>query len=338
MREIFIPILLVIFSLTLSACGTTEKKEVVVKEKNQESKIIPKYNISGDYYRTIIPLNKQVLGGEVNQKTNSKIDVTRFEEGLFNIALKKYDKASHFLQRSEYIPQKEIQELLKKQEVPYVSNVIEHDYFTKKDSNGLQLEGVIIGLAMTSDHSNEEAVVTATEFSNNLLQLIYNNKKFKNVPITFALFKQEALTSTKSGTFISRTTVPKDQKNLGEWTTINEKSFMYPSPDFQSTHTDDYKKLDDFTHSIKKFNLKDYYSINAFAIYKDNQLDKLTINTSIQYNGKSELISFTQMATQFILDIFPEYPNIRMIIKSDNQTEVVIIKEKNQAEPFVSFL
>ncbi|MDZ5610510.1 CamS family sex pheromone protein [Bacillus pseudomycoides] len=330
---------LVSLSLLLSACsvGNITKKEEVIQENTKEKSVIPKYSISGDYYRTIIPLKEQKMINSVNVQTNSKLDINEFETGLMNIALKQFDTKNHYLQRNQYIPEKTIKEIVTKQEIPLVSNIIEHDYFTKKNSEELSLAGIVIGLAIPSNYSNEEALSKGNEVANQLLKAIHDNKDFTKTPITFAIFKQENMTSLKSGTFISNVTVPKNESKVGSWSNIKEESFVYPSEEFQKAKEADYKMLDKFANEVKKFSPKDYIPINAKISYNNDHINKLNIDTIIKYNGKSEITAFTQVITQNMLDVLPKDIKIQIQIKSDDGIEAIIIKEKNEDKPFVSF-
>ncbi|PHC63208.1 sex pheromone, partial [Bacillus pseudomycoides] len=300
----------------------------------------PKYSISDNYYKTIIPLKEHKIINTVNIQTNSKLDIDKLELGLMNMASKQFDTKNHLLQRSEYIAQKTIDELLTKQEIPYVSNIIEYDYYTKKNSGELSLAGVVIGLAMTSNHSNEEANVKGSEIANQLLKVLYDNKNFVKVPITFSIFKQETSDSLKAGTFISSVTVQKGENSIGQWVNINEKSFAYPSDDFKQVYNEDNKKLDRFSHEVKKFTTADYdyIPVNATIFYKDDHMDTINMNVLVKFNGKSELIAFTQMIVQKILDFLPKDIKVQMNIKSEQKVEAVVVREKNEDKPFVSFI
>ncbi|MGG3524507.1 sex pheromone [Bacillus pseudomycoides] len=336
-----ISLFLIIISLLLSACNGTniiKKEEKVVEKNTKGNSIIPKYSISDNYYKTIIPLKEHKIINTVNIQTNSKLDIDKLELGLMNMASKQFDTKNHLLQRSEYIAQKTIDELLTKQEIPYVSNIIEYDYYTKKNSGELSLAGVVIGLAMTSNHSNEEANVKGSEIANQLLKVLYDNKNFVKVPITFSIFKQETSDSLKTGTFISSVTVQKGENSIGQWVNINEKSFAYPSDDFKQVYNEDNKKLDDFSVEVKKFNKADYIPVNATIFYKDDHMDTVNMNVLVKFNGKSELIAFTQMIVQNILDVFPKDVKVQMNIKSEQKVEAVVVREKNEDEPFVSFI
>ncbi|MEB3055276.1 CamS family sex pheromone protein [Bacillus pseudomycoides] len=338
-----ISLFLIIISLLLSACNGTniiKKEEKVVEKNTKGNSIIPKYSISDNYYKTIIPLKEHKIINTVNIQTNSKLDIDKLELGLMNMACKQFDTKNHLLQRSEYIAQKTIDELLTKQEVPYVSNIIEYDYYTKKNSGELSLAGVVIGLAMTSNHSNEEANVKGSEIANQLLKVLYDNKNFVKVPITFSIFKQETSDSLKAGTFISSVTVQKGENSIGQWVNINEKSFAYPSDDFKQVYNEDNKKLDRFSHEVKKFTTADYdyIPVNATIFYKDDHMDTINMNVLVKFNGKSELIAFTQMIVQKILDFLPKDVKVQMNIKSEQKVEAVVVREKNEDKPFVSFI
>ncbi|AJI18284.1 camS sex pheromone cAM373 family protein [Bacillus pseudomycoides] len=338
-----ISLFLIIISLLLSACNGTniiKKEEKVVEKNTKGNSIIPKYSISDNYYKTIIPLKEHKIINTVNIQTNSKLDIDKLELGLMNMASKQFDTKNHLLQRSEYIAQKTIDELLTKQEIPYVSNIIEYDYYTKKNSGELSLAGVIIGLAMTSNHSNEEANVKGSEIANQLLKVLYDNKNFVKVPITFSIFKQETSDSLKAGTFISSVTVQKGENSIGQWVNINEKSFAYPSDDFKQVYNEDNKKLDRFSHEVKKFTTADYdyIPVNATIFYKDDHMDTINMNVLVKFNGKSELIAFTQMIVQKILDFLPKDVKVQMNIKSEQKVEAVVVREKNEDKPFVSFI
>ncbi len=78
-----------------------------------------------------------------------------------------------------------------------MTNIIEQDYFGKQNSNELSLSGVMIGLAMSSSVSNEEAMSKGTEVAKQLIEAINKNDKYNKSPITFAIFKQESTSSLK---------------------------------------------------------------------------------------------------------------------------------------------
>ncbi|PEC19702.1 MULTISPECIES: CamS family sex pheromone protein [Bacillus cereus group] len=330
-----------VVSLLLGACSsnnTISKKDEVIQNDTKEKSMIPRTAVSKDYYRTVIPLKEQKVINTANIKTNSKLDLAEYENGLMNIAKQQFDTENHVLQLNQYIPEKLIDELVAKVEAPVLTNIIEQDYFEKQKSNELSLSGVVIGLAMSSSVSNEEAISKGTEVAKQLVEAINKNDKYNKSPITIAIFKQENTTSLKNGTYIASTTVQKNDTNIGKWSTIDEKAYSYPSDEFTQAHGEDNKKINEFADLIKQFSPGDFIPVNAKVSYKNNQMDMLNMNIVIKYNGKTELMALTQMATQSILEKLPKDAKVQLQIKSESKIEAVIIKEKNSDKPFVSFL
>ncbi|WP_144488056.1 CamS family sex pheromone protein [Bacillus sp. ABP14] len=329
-----------VVSLLLGACSndTISKKDEVIQKDTKEKSMIPRTAVSKDYYRTVIPLKEQKVINTANIKTNSKLDLAEYENGLMNIAKEKFDTENHVLQLNQYIPEKLVDELVAKVEAPVLTNIIEQDYFGKQNSNELSLSGVVIGLAMSSTVSNEEAMSKGTEVAGQLIEAINKNDKYNKSPITFAIFKQESTSSLKNGTYIASATVQKNDTNLGNWSTIDEQAYSYPSDEFTKTHGEDNTKITEFTEAIKKFSSGDYIPVNAKVSYKKNQMDTLNMNIVIKYNGKTELMALTQLAAQSMLEKLPKDAKVQLQIKSENKIEAIIIKEKNSDKPFVSFL
>ncbi|MGX5499891.1 Protein involved in sex pheromone biosynthesis [Bacillus wiedmannii] len=329
-----------VVSLLLGACSnnTISKKDEVIQKDTKEKSMIPRTAVSKDYYRTVIPLKEQKVINTANIKTNSKLDLAEYENGLMNIAKEQFDTENHVLQLNQYIPEKLVDELVAKVEAPVLTNIIEQDYFGKQNSNELSLSGVVIGLAMSSSVSNEEAMSKGTEVAKQLIEAINKNDKYNKSPITFAIFKQESTSSLKNGTYIASATVQKNDMNLGNWSTIDEQAYSYPSDEFKQAHGEDNTKITEFAKAIKDFSPADFIPVNAKVSYKKKQMDTLNMNIVIKYNGKTELMALTQMAAQSMLEKLPKDAKVQLQIKSESKIEAIIIKEKNSEKPFVSFL
>ncbi|PRT05600.1 CamS family sex pheromone protein [Bacillus wiedmannii] len=329
-----------VVSLLLGACSnnTISKKDEVIQKDTKEKSMIPRTAVSKDYYRTVIPLKEQKVINTANIKTNSKLDLAEYENGLMNIAAQQFDTENHVLQLSQYIPEKLVDELVAKVEAPILTNIIEQDYFGKQNSNELSLSGVVIGLAMSSSVSNEEAMSKGAEVAKQLIEAINKNDKYNKSPITFAIFKQESTSSLKNGTYIASATVQKNDTNIGNWSTIDEQAYSYPSDEFKQAHGEDNTKITEFADAMKGFSTGDFIPVNAKVSYKKNQMDTLNMNIVIKYNGKTELMALTQLAAQSMLEKLPKDAKVQLQIKSESKIEAIIIKEKNSDKPFVSFL
>ncbi|MGG2129893.1 CamS family sex pheromone protein [Bacillus sp. S2(2024)] len=344
MKQIVLFIISLILILTGCSMRTNKEDQIIKKDGNtkKEKSIIPKYSISNEYYQMVIPLKEQKIVGTINEKTNSKLNVDEFETGLMNIALKQFDTKKYYFQRSEYLSLKALEKIITGQETPYVSNIIEHDYFTKKDNNRLELGGIVVGLAMTSNYSNEEILNKGNEIANELLKELYKSDVTQTVPITFAIFKQESKTSLKAGTIISSSIVAKGDQKVGEWSTVNEQSFVYPSEELTKMHDKDVELLDEFSKQIKDTAKDQNFSVGVSAKlnYKENKLEKLNISLNIEINDRSEAIKWTEVVTDKAVNLFKNNKStkIQLTIKSAQKNEAVVILNKNGDKPFVYFM
>ena len=106
---------------------------------------------------------------------------------------KEFDTESHVLQLNQYIPEKLIDELVAKVEAPVLTNIIEQDYFGKQNSNELSLSGVMIGLAMSSSVSNEEAMSKGTEVAKQLIEAINKTISITNLQLRLLSLSKKVL-------------------------------------------------------------------------------------------------------------------------------------------------
>lgn len=175
--------------LLLTACAPNFKKEDEVVQNNKsdskEKAIIPKYQISDQYYRTILPFKPGEARGLVVNNLNTRYDINEFETGLMRVALKNFSPDKYFFQEGQYLKKKTVGLWLNRQFTPeqlaaeglkeneniglnplddgvgdlktrnekspiYLAHILEHDYLTKDDNGNVHLDGIVIGLALNS--------------------------------------------------------------------------------------------------------------------------------------------------------------------------------------------
>jgi protein involved in sex pheromone biosynthesis len=168
----------------LSACAPTFQKQNEVVQSNKKAKekaIIPKYKISDNYYRTILPFEPGETRGLVVANLNTRYDINEFETGLMRIAQNKFDPNKYLFREGQEIKRKTVKlwlnrkftkaqlsaEGLKEDEniglnpldekgdnkTPiYLAHILEHDYLVKDDKNTVKLGGVVIGLALNTTY------------------------------------------------------------------------------------------------------------------------------------------------------------------------------------------
>jgi protein involved in sex pheromone biosynthesis len=176
--------------LLLSGCVPQfEKEEEIVQEiaDTEETAIVPKYKISDQYYRTVIPFKPSQSRGLVVYKLNNRIDIDEFETGLMRLAQDAFPSNEYLYQDGQYLESSVVadwlsrrltdQELaakkgkdkrnlglnppvvnvgtLKEQNEAspiYLSHILEQNYLIKNENGKAELGGVVIGLALNSVH------------------------------------------------------------------------------------------------------------------------------------------------------------------------------------------
>lgn len=175
-----------LLTLFLSGCvPSIAKQEEVIQEnsKNEEKAIVPKYQISDSYYRTLTPFKPSGSRGTVVYNLNSRYDSDEFEEGLLRIAHNAFPTDEYIFQEGQYLDKETVtlwlnrkmtiqqlkargleekdniglnplvrneQDEKELQENPiYLSHILEHNFLIKKDKK-VKLAGISIGLALNS--------------------------------------------------------------------------------------------------------------------------------------------------------------------------------------------
>jgi len=176
-----ISLLLLSLLLILTGClPSVEKKEEVdlSEQETGESGIIPSYQISDEYYQTLLPFKESESRGLVVSNIGTKYDLAEFETGLMRIATNVFDVNKYVFQEGQYLDSTTIRRWLNRQysdeqlatngvdpknniglnpyddgtnTVPkYLAHVLEHDYLVVDGDGKVTLGGMVIGLALNS--------------------------------------------------------------------------------------------------------------------------------------------------------------------------------------------
>ncbi|WP_113926521.1 CamS family sex pheromone protein [Bacillus sp. P14.5] len=171
-------------ALVLSGCAPAfEKQEQVVEDDAQQSEkaIIPNYQISNDYFKTLLPYESTDTRGMVVNNLQSRYDIDVFESGLVRMAKNAYSTDQYLFKEGQILDQETIQSWLNRkfnseqlkekgleekdniglnpvEDTPgegkdspiYLAHVIEHNYLEKIEENKIQLSSVAVGLALNS--------------------------------------------------------------------------------------------------------------------------------------------------------------------------------------------
>lgn len=392
-----IGLLLCCFSLILSGCSLSLKNEdKVVQEssnnKKEEDAIIPRYSISNDYYKTILPFKPSKTRGAVVSNVDNRLDINEFEMGLMRIVQDQYSTDDYLYQEGQLLEKKTVESWLKRKYTPgqlkdaeesakkininasvindglnpiensaknlnadekakaapiYLNHILEQDYL-KKSGKEVKIEGVAIGLAMNSvyyyqeEHgypreleiSKEVMLKQGKAMAQEILTRLRKMDEFKDIPITFAIFRQASQSSVVPGSYVAKTSVSGNESSISGWDKINEKYYLFPSSAATADHRDDAMKMVNFKSDIENY-FPNYTGVVGTGFYKDNELIQLKIDIPMQFYSKAEVIAFTQYVAGLMMDHFPSYLKVETNVFSANGQEALIVKEVDAKEPNV---
>ncbi|MFS8630400.1 MAG: CamS family sex pheromone protein [Bacillales bacterium] len=368
--------LVIAFVLLLTGCAPNFSKEEEITQGKDESKktaIIPKYQISDQYYRTILPFEPSASRGLTLNQLNTRYDVDEFEVGLMRVAQKHFDPEKYLFQEGQYLDKDTILKWLRResedseglnpadtgkgsaeernqQNPRYLAQILEHNYLIKDKNGTAKLAGVAIGLALNSVHyyrSEQYGPLQEVKIDDKTLE--QEGKRIANVvvgrlrqiegleevPIVIALFKQQSRTSIIPGNFFAYATVGKGSSKLRDWNELKEKYVLFPSDEAKDNHRDDLTSFQNFKDDVEKY-FPNFNGVVGTAFYVDDELHKLSINITIQFYGKAETIGFTQYVTGLVMQHFREdYITVEVTISSVGGQEALIVRKAGEKEPFV---
>ncbi|MGE8207722.1 CamS family sex pheromone protein [Heyndrickxia sp. NPDC080065] len=188
----WLPVFASVLLLITGCAPKFDSQDKIVQDKNNNNKkqtaIIPTYQVSDEYYRTLIPFEPSKARGRIVNNLNTRYDIQEFETGLMRVAQKSFSPDTYLFQEGQYLDKdtvdawlnrkytssqlKEkkltsadnlglnpvndgkgsIEEQNKKAPI-YLAHILEHDYLVKsKKGNTAKLGGVVIGLALNTVH------------------------------------------------------------------------------------------------------------------------------------------------------------------------------------------
>ncbi|QCR33872.1 CamS family sex pheromone protein [Lysinibacillus sp. SGAir0095] len=240
--------------------------------------------------------------------------------------------------------------VVRAQEAPiYLAHVIEQNYLVKTDDNKVKLGGISIGLALNSIYyyqkeqygdTFEEPIPDAEleqkgkEIAEEVISRLRQRSELQDVPIVIGLFKQAANNSIVPGSYFSFSVSEKGQNALGDWQGINEKYVTFPMSSPEELYRTVNTSFQNFKQDVDKY-FSNYTSVIGRGFYQNDTLRKLSIEVPIQFYGTTEIIGFTQYLSGVIMQHLPVDVDIEVNITSINGAEALIIKKRNEQEPFV---
>ena len=148
---------IIVFILLLTGCSPNFSKEEEITQGKDDSKktaIIPKYQISDQYYRTILPFEPSQSRGLTVNRLNTRYDIDEFETGLMRVAHNHFDPEKYLFQEGQYLDKNTVLKWLRResedseglnpadtgegsvadrneQNPRYLAQILEHNYLEK---------------------------------------------------------------------------------------------------------------------------------------------------------------------------------------------------------------
>ncbi|MCA1056154.1 CamS family sex pheromone protein [Rossellomorea aquimaris] len=368
--------------LVLGGCAPTFEKQDQVVQENQDSEskkaIIPNFQISNDYYKTILPYETSNTRGIVVNDLGSRYDINEIEDGLLQVAQKQFSTDKYFFKEGQFLNKKTVDSWLQRKYTTdqlaeknmkesdnlglnpvqneagnapiYLAHIVEHNYLMKKDDdNKVQLGGVVIALSLNSVNyetnlsngtrvikpiSNDVLKTQGAKMAEEILKRMRQKDDLKNVPIMMALYKQAPKQEVVPGQFFAYTTVNGGSETIQDWKGVDEKHYIFPSPDAAEDHPNDNKVFQDLKKEIEDY-FPVFTGVTGEALYQDQKLSDLKLEVALTFNGKTETIGFAQYLSNLIGNSTPESWNVELLIKSSYGPEALVVKKKGSKETYL---
>ncbi|WP_183041074.1 CamS family sex pheromone protein [Salipaludibacillus neizhouensis] len=375
------------FVILLSGCmpsvERSEEDVIVIEETEEEEEqeyiITPTIDTAENYYRNVLKdgvYHRSEARGNVAHAMNNTVDINQFELGLIEIATGFFEQENYYFQEGQFLNGELINSWLrrydeednplglnpalaegdsKEEEMrgnPLVlSHVMEHNYYSGNEEDGVNLGGVVIGLSLrdvyyfrTEDEDEryyfheedldaEETIQAGKEIAQEILVRIREMEGLAEVPITFALYQEEKRGSVEPGTFISMTEVGKGEADIQDWNAVSEDFIVFPSSEASETQPELSSAFSQFREDVEEF-FDRSVGVVGRGRYKDERLEELTIELNLQSHGKAEIVALTQFISGRLESTFATQSPIYVYLKSINGTESIIILYPDQ-EPYV---
>lgn len=244
----------------------------------------------------------------------------------------------------------ERKEMLKKNP-KILSYILEQNYLQDSGKDSVKLAGISLALSFHSTfyftvqddqgrlHRDEVKLNESEvrEFAHKTGQEVINrlrqHPELQDVPISVGLFLEEKHGAVVPGNYFAKTVV-KGGQTKANWDNVNEKYYFFPSSDAEEDHREDYNTFIQFEEKIKDY-FPNYIGVVGKALYRNDRISKLTIEIPMKFNGKSEVISFTQYVNYLVKQYYPDEV-VEVNIKSSlDQNESLIVSDPSKKDSIV---
>lgn len=354
----------------LTACASTQIQPGQDQEEadypSQEENAPSFYGTSGDYYRPIIRdgAYRPSQSRGITQRLNSPINIKAFESGLMSLAGQHFSTDTHFFEEGQYISSETVSAWVRRESSNnpqglnpvdngeteenmrspiYLESVLEQDYYVETE-NGMQLSGMMIGLAMNSvdyyqaeqygpilsqEISDEEIRNQSREMIDQILDEVREVEELHDIPIVFAIFKQSPRDNLAGGNYISQTVSPNGNE-LGEYEDLNFSKLVFP---LEGEETAVAQIFEAFKSEVEQF-FPNLSGVTAIGSYKGDQIESLQVDITTQFYGEAEMIAFAQYVEVAAQNHLPTSIPVEITIDSMDDVEAFLYTNGESSQYF----
>ena len=360
--------LLALFVLT--ACSNTQIQPGQDQENTdnpgQEENVPSFYGTSGHYYRPIIRdgAYRPSQSRGITQRLNSTINIKAFESGLMSLASQHFSTDKHFFEEGQYISSETVSAWVRRESSDnpqglnpvdngeaeaemrspiYLESVLEQDYYVETE-NGMQLAGMMIGLAMNSvdyyqaeqygpilsqEIPDEDIRNQSQEMINQILDEIREVDELHDIPIVFAIFKQSPRDNLAGGNYVSQT-VSASGNELGEYENLNYSKLVFP---LEGEGTAVATNFEAFKSEVEQF-FPNLSGVTGIGSYKGDQIESLRVDITTQFYGEAEMIAFAQYVEVAAQNHLPINILVEITIDSMDDVEAFLYTNGESSQYF----
>ncbi|RYG73319.1 CamS family sex pheromone protein [Lentibacillus lipolyticus] len=231
----------------------------------------------------------------------------------------------------------------------YLTHILEHNFLKKNEDNTVDLIGASIGIAMKSDYAFQTETGGATyhkmidketmlkkgkEIAQTVLERVRKIEEMSDIPIMFAIYREEDPGSPVPGSYVAKTGVSGGDRQIGDWETVHEENILFPSDEGEEKYYDQQQLVMDFGDKIQEY-FPNYVGVIGEGFYINEELQKLTLTIPLEFYGKGEVIGFTQYTYGLVKEMFQDYYDLEIKVKSNEKMESVIYRNAGEEEPTV---
>ncbi|WP_126425145.1 CamS family sex pheromone protein [Brevibacillus marinus] len=308
--------------------------------------VSPVIEVSGEYYTSVVPYKPNQTRGMLSRLSSYRIDFSRLELGLLEIAQETFDPKQYLFQEGQQISSKQVSEWLApaSQDNPNGLNpgdgntllvhVLEHDYLDKESQ---QLAGIVLGLTLSPEYKDaagqlhvyttDELRAKGQALAARIVQQV--RAEHQQIPLVVALYQVPDRSSTLvPGNFIMTGIVNAGESAVSKWQPIDEKYYLFPGEAVYRDYPQISLQYDKLMEQSKAF-FSEFLGLTGVGRFMGGDLVELTLTATAEYDSRTEVIQFTQYVASLINQYFDQQVHINLYVESINRPLAVYVRPAN---------